>query len=67
MNKTKVIATISPSNYEEDLLKQMIKSGVDVVRFNMSYANYDFCKKVTLTVDKINNELKTNVGIMKDL
>ncbi len=67
MNKTKVIATISPSNYEEDLLKQMIKSGVDVVRFNMSYANYDFCKKVTLTVDKINNELKTNVGIMMDL
>lgn len=67
MNKTKIIATIGPNSYDEEILQQIIENGADVVRFNMSYANYDFCKEVILTIDKINQKLGTNVGVMMDL
>ena len=33
-NRTKIIATIGPSSSDYDILKEMIKSGVDVVRLN---------------------------------
>ena len=35
MNKTKMIATIGPSSRSRETIKQMILSGVDVIRINM--------------------------------
>ena len=52
LNKTKVIATIGPSTAEKELLKRLMENGVDVVRFNMSHANYNFCKDI---IDKVNS------------
>lgn len=67
MNKVKIIVTVGPSSYNEEILEELIKAGADVVRLNMSYANYDFCKEVILTIDKINKKLGTFVGVMMDL
>lgn len=67
MNKTKIIATVSPINYSEELLKKIIKAGADVIRFNMSYSDYDFCKKVILTIDRLNQEFGTFVSTLMDL
>lgn len=66
MNKTKIIATVG-HNYNYNLLEQLIVSGVDVIRINMSYVNYDFCKVVASDLNEINNNLKSCVGLMFDL
>ena len=42
MNKTKIIATIGPATYKKEVLMELINSGVDVVRLNMSYYDYHF-------------------------
>ena len=67
MEKTKIIATIGVNNYSEELLESLIQAGTDVIRFNMSYSDYDFCKEVILTIDKINRKLGTFVSTMIDL
>ena len=40
-NRTKIIATIGPSSSDYDILKEMIKSGVDVVRLNFSHGDIE--------------------------
>ena len=66
MNKTKVIVTVGPTTASKDILKSLIISGADVVRINMSYATFDFCRDVIGKINEINRELKTYVGIMLD-
>ncbi len=67
MNKTKIIATVGANSYSEKKLEDLIKAGTDVIRFNMSYSDYDFCKSVILTIDALNKKLGTFVSTMMDL
>ena len=67
MNKTKIVATIGPASQDKQILKQMILAGLDVIRINMSYADYDFCDDVITKLNQLNEELNTNVAIMMDL
>jgi pyruvate kinase len=66
MNKTKIIATIGPASEGYEMIKKIIIAGVDVIRFNMSYSNYEFVMEQKKHVDKINEELKTNVAVLLD-
>lgn len=67
LNKTKVVATIGPSTMEKEQLKKLMLNGMDVVRLNMSHANYNFCKDIIEKINELNNELKLSVAIMMDL
>ena len=66
MNKTKMIATIGPSSSNTDIIKNMILSGVDVVRVNMSHCTFDYAKDIIVKVREIDRELSTITGIMID-
>lgn len=66
MNKTKVIATIGPASSSKEIIKELIKNGLDVVRLNLSHADYSFCMDIINKVNELNNELKTTVAIMLD-
>lgn len=67
LNKTKVIATIGPSTMEKEQLRRLMENGVDVVRLNMSHANYNFCKDIINKIDELNKELNLSVATMIDL
>lgn len=67
MNKTKIIATIGPSSNKIDVLEELIVNGVDVIRLNMSYSDYAFCKDVIEKTNEINKKIGSNVSIMLDL
>jgi pyruvate kinase len=66
MNKTKIVATVGPASQDKEILKAMILGGMDVVRINLSHADYDFCREMIKKVDVLNDELNTNVAIMLD-
>lgn len=66
MNKTKIIITVGPATASKEMLKSLIINGADVVRLNMSYASYDFCREVINKVNEINKELNTYASIMID-
>ena len=63
MNKTKIVATIGPASQDKEILKQMILAGLDVIRINMSHADYKFCddvisklKVLGITIDEEKNK-----------
>lgn len=66
MNKTKMIATIGPSSRSRETIKQMILSGVDVIRINMSHSSFEDARDVILKVRELNRELSVITGIMID-
>ena len=66
-NKTKVIATIGPSSSDVDVLKEMVLSGVDVVRLNFSHGERNLHKKTIKNVRKISEDLGVPICILQDL
>ena len=67
INKTKVISTVGPVTMEKEQIKKLIENGTDVIRVNMSHADYNFCHNIVDNVKEINHELGTNVALLMDL
>jgi pyruvate kinase len=66
-NKTKIVATVGPASNSKDMLRALIKEGVDVFRLNFSHGTHDDHQKVVNFVREINAELGTNVCLLQDL
>lgn len=66
-SQTKVVATIGPSSSSKEILKSIIKQGVDVCRLNFSHGKQEDHLKVIKNILEINSELRTNVAILADL
>lgn len=66
-SQTKVVATIGPSSSSKEILKSIIKQGVDVCRLNFSHGKQEDHLMVIKNILEINTELKTNVAILADL
>ena len=64
--KTKMIATIGPSTWDEDKIIALYKAGINVLRFNFSHADYDNAERVGKLVKRLNAEKKTKLGLMLD-
>ena len=47
--KTKIVCTMGPSTESEDVLRELIKAGMNVARLNMSHGSYpDHLKRLHL-------------------
>jgi len=65
--KTKIIATIGPASSSEEMLKELIIEGVNVCRINFSHGTHQENINVIKKIRKVENDLKTQVGILADL
>lgn len=66
MNKTNIIVTVGPSSNTKEVLKELILGGTAVIRFNLNYCDYDFCRDVVSKIRDIDTELGTVTSIMFD-
>jgi pyruvate kinase len=66
-NRTKIVATMGPASAKKDVLLAMIKAGVNICRLNFSHGKVEDHKAVIDTIREINEQYKTNVGILADL
>jgi pyruvate kinase len=66
-NRTKIVATMGPASAKKEVLLAMIKAGVNICRLNFSHGKAQDHKAVIDTIREINEEYKTNVGILADL
>jgi pyruvate kinase len=66
-NRTKIVATMGPASAKKDVLLAMIKAGVNICRLNFSHGKAQDHKAVIDTIREINDQYKTNVGILADL
>lgn len=65
--KTKIIATLGPASDKEEIIEEMVLSGVDVFRINFSHAEHEDVKKRIQSIRKISKKLNSNTSILADL
>lgn len=65
--KTKIIATLGPASSSKEMIKKLIKSGVDVFRVNFSHATHDEVERIVDDVNDLRKELGSNVTLLGDL
>lgn len=66
-NKTKIVATVGPASNSKEMLRALIKEGVDVFRLNFSHGSHEDHLKVIKAVRELNDELGTSVALLQDL
>ncbi len=64
--KTKIVCSIGPVSNNDETIRQMIRAGMNIARFNFSHGEYSWHKDAMDRVKKIACEEKTIVGIMLD-
>ncbi|MEA4845629.1 MAG: pyruvate kinase, partial [Clostridiaceae bacterium] len=66
MRKTKIVCTIGPASESEDMIRQLILSGMNVARLNFSHGDHAEHKKRIETIKRIREELDSPAAIMLD-
>lgn len=66
MRKTKIICTLGPATNSEDVLRQMILSGMNVARLNFSHGTHEQQKGYADMVKKLRKELNLPVALLLD-
>ena len=56
MRKTKIVCTIGPASSDEDTLRELMKSGMDVARFNFSHGAHDEKREIMNRLKRIREE-----------
>jgi pyruvate kinase len=64
---TKIVATVGPASDPEEVLAELIKSGVDVFRLNMAHGGTQQAQERLDRIRKVSKELGVTVGVLADL
>lgn len=66
MKKTKIVCTIGPASESPEVLEQLIKAGMNVMRLNFSHGDHEEHLAKVKTLRALNEKLGTNVAFMLD-
>ncbi len=65
--RTKIVATLGLVSDKKEVIREMVKSGMNVARLNFSHGSYEWHGNVIKIIRELSEELKTPIGIMSDL
>ena len=66
MRKTKIVATLGPATDSSDVLRGLIKAGLDVARFNFSHSTHDEQKNRLKALRSVCEEMNHTVAFLAD-
>ena len=66
MKKTKIICTMGPNTENPEILKALIREGMDIARFNFSHGSHEEHKAKLDLLKKIREEMNIPVAAMLD-
>ena len=66
MRKTKIVCTVGPATDNDDILREMMLSGMNVARFNFSHGDYAVHEKRYNQLCRIRDELKLPIAALLD-
>lgn len=66
MKKTKIICTMGPNADDRDILKELVKNGMDIARFNFSHGDHEEQKARFDQLKSVREELKKPIAILLD-
>jgi pyruvate kinase len=67
IKKTKIICTIGPASSSPSVIRELIKSGMNVARLNFSHGDLDEHSERIKLIREAAKELDVNVSILQDL
>ena len=67
MRRAKIVCTLGPSTSSPDQLRELVRAGMDVARFNLSHGDLADHARVYLDVRRASDETGHAVGILADL
>jgi pyruvate kinase len=67
MRRTKIVATLGPSSFDEDIISDMIDAGMNVVRLNFSHGTHEKHGEIIDLIRKLAYEKKVCISILQDL
>lgn len=65
--KTKIVATLGPASWEEPVLSELLRTGVDVCRINCSHADHAGIRRQVARVRRAAMQIGQPVAILLDL
>jgi pyruvate kinase len=66
MRKTKIICTLGPSTDDENVVRSLVKAGMNVARLNFSHGSHEEQLKRINMIKKVRLELKQPIAILLD-
>lgn len=66
MRKTKIVCTIGPVSEDENTLRELMKNGMNVARFNFSHSDHKVHEERYKKIVKIREELGLNIATLMD-
>lgn len=66
MRKTKIVCTVGPATDNDEIMRELFLSGMNVARFNFSHGDYEIHKKRFEQVVALRNELSLPIATMLD-
>ena len=66
-NRTKIVATVGPASNSKEMLRELMKAGVNVFRLNFSHGTHEGHREVVKYVRELNEEHDLNVSLLQDL
>jgi pyruvate kinase len=66
MRKTKIICTLGPASEKSEILRELMVSGADVFRLNMSHAENGWVREIVSRIRKLAQESNRPVAILID-
>ncbi|MDL5052527.1 pyruvate kinase [Oscillatoria laete-virens NRMC-F 0139] len=66
MRKTKIIATLGPATETPEMLRELIRAGVNIFRLNMSHAKPEKVREIIPLIRQTAHEESREVGILMD-
>ncbi len=66
MKKTKIVSTLGPSSSNNEIFKELVKSGLNVARLNFSHGTHESHYQNIQMIKSVRTELKEPVAIMLD-
>ncbi len=67
LTRTKILATVGPACDSQEMLIELIKSGVAAFRLNFSHGDYDYYEEIFQRIDKACEIMRKPVAILVDL
>ncbi len=65
--RTKIVATIGPASSSPEMIRKLIKKGLNVARINFSHGKAEDHLRTIRTIRKISSQLRMPVAILGDL
>ena len=66
MRRTKIVCTIGPASNSEEMLKKLIRSGMNVARLNFSPGSHEYHQATLDRIKKVRREMEVPLAILLD-